>query len=69
MRLFETIEGIWSPSVLGLIRMYEERLFAISLYDVGFRNTGLKIEDIIGIVLKSLEDSCVMLATCDAFIP
>lgn len=60
MRLFETIEGIGSPSVLGLIRMYKEGLLAVGLYDVGFRNTGLEIEDIIGVVLESFEDSYIV---------
>lgn len=64
MRLFETIEGIGSPSVLCLIRMYEEGLLAVGPYDVGFRNTRLEIEDIVGIVLESFQNSCRVSVIC-----
>jgi hypothetical protein len=58
MRLLETVEGIRSSSVLGLIRMDEERLLAVGLYYIGFGYSGLKIEDIVGIVLEGFEDAC-----------
>jgi len=58
MGFLETVEGIRSSSVLGLIWMYEERLLAVSLYNIGFGYTRLKIEDIVSIVLEGFEDSC-----------
>lgn len=46
--------------------MYEERLLAVGLYDIGFGNTGLEIEDIVGIVLEGFENSYVALVMCDS---
>lgn len=59
MRFLETVEGIRCEGVRGLVGMYKERLCAVCLLDVGFGDTGQKVEDCIGIEAERVADTCV----------
>jgi hypothetical protein len=57
MRLFQTVEGIGSSRIFGFVRMDEERLFAVCFYDVRIGNTGLEVENIVGVEAEGFENS------------
>jgi hypothetical protein len=53
----EAIKGVGREGVRGLVGMYEERLCAVRLLDVGFWDAGQKVEDGICIEAEDVADA------------
>lgn len=68
MRLFEPVEGFGGAGVGRLVGVDEEGFGAVAFLDVGFGDTGLQVQDPVGVVAEDAEDaweglerrSCVM---------
>ena len=50
LRLLEPVKGVGRERVLALVRVDEERLFAVRDFDVGLGDAGLEVEDCVSVV-------------------
>ena len=53
----EAIKGIWGTRVGAFIRVDEEGFFAVGLFDVVVGDTGLEVEDVVGVGAEGREDA------------